>query len=230
MIKSVFTRLKQAAGAKRWCISAAWLLVWSTLQGQPFAREVAAFASKDSLSFPAKKQILFIGSSSFTRWKDMQQAFPRRPLINRAFGGSTLADLLHYQEAVIYPYAPRQVVIYCGENDFAASDTVTVATVVDRYIRLFGEIRKRLPRAYVAYVSMKPSPSRRKLLEKYQEANALIRQYMARQKRTAFINVYDAMLDSSGRPISGIFTRDSLHMNDSGYAIWQKIIEPYLRK
>jgi lysophospholipase L1-like esterase len=230
MIKSVFTRLRQTAGTKLLCIGAAWLLLLSGLQGQPFAREVAVFASQDSLSFPAKKQILFIGSSSFTKWKGMQQAFPRHALINRAFGGSTLADLLYYQEAVIYPYAPRQVVIYCGENDFAASDTVTVATVVDRYIRLFAGMRKRMPRTYVAYVSMKPSPSRRQLLEKYQEANAQIRQYMARQKRTAFINVYDAMLDSSGRPIPGIFTRDSLHMNDSGYAIWQKIIEPYLRK
>jgi lysophospholipase L1-like esterase len=38
------------------------------------------------------------------------------------------------------------------------------------------------------------------------------------------------MLDTEGEPIKEIFTDDSLHMNEKGYAIWQKEIKPYLRK
>ena len=38
------------------------------------------------------------------------------------------------------------------------------------------------------------------------------------------------MLNESGEPIPEIFLTDSLHMNEKGYAIWKKEIEPYLIK
>jgi len=38
------------------------------------------------------------------------------------------------------------------------------------------------------------------------------------------------MLDAQGRPIDSLFTEDKLHMNAKGYAVWQKIIQPYLDK
>jgi lysophospholipase L1-like esterase len=42
--------------------------------------------------------------------------------------------------------------------------------------------------------------------------------------------VWDAMLNSDGKPMEDIFLQDKLHMNAKGYAIWQKLIEPYLIK
>jgi len=36
------------------------------------------------------------------------------------------------------------------------------------------------------------------------------------------------MLGADGKPMPDIFIGDKLHMNAKGYAIWQKIIEPYL--
>lgn len=199
-------------------------------QAQPFAKEVAAFQQQDSLAFPAKQQILLIGSSSFTLWKDVQQYFPEYPILNRAFGGSTLADVWRYRQQIIAPYQPRQIIVYCGENDFAASDTVTVSTVVNRFTQLFAYIRSVYPKVPVAYVSMKPSPSRRHLLAKYQAANTAIQQWLATQKRTAFIDVYQPMIQSNGEPLPHIFLKDSLHMNAQGYAIWQQYMKPVLRK
>lgn len=197
---------------------------------QPFAKEVAAFQQQDSLAFPAKHQILLIGSSSFTLWKDVQQYFPEYPILNRAFGGSTLADVWRYRQQIIAPYQPRQIIVYCGENDFAASDTVTVTTVVNRFTQLFAYIRSVYPKVPVAYVSMKPSPSRRHLLAKYQAANTAIQQWLATQKLTAFIDVYQPMIQSNGEPLPHIFLKDSLHMNAQGYAIWQQYMKPVLRK
>ncbi len=199
-------------------------------QAQPFAKEVAAFQQQDSLAFPAKQQILLIGSSSFTLWKDVQQYFPEYPILNRAFGGSTLADVWRYRQQIIAPYQPRQIIVYCGENDFAASDTVTVTTVVNRFTQLFAYIRSVYPKVPVAYVSMKPSPSRRHLLAKYQAANTAIQQWLATQKRTAFIDVYQPMIQSNGEPLSYIFLKDSLHMYAQAYAIWQQYMKPVLRK
>jgi lysophospholipase L1-like esterase len=38
------------------------------------------------------------------------------------------------------------------------------------------------------------------------------------------------MLNADGSPIPEIFVEDRLHMNAKGYAIWKKILQPYLLK
>lgn len=197
---------------------------------KPFYKEIKGFQKQDSLKTPKSKSILFIGSSSFTYWTDVSDYFPGYPIINRGFGGSTLADLLRYQDFIVYPYQPKQVVVYCGENDFGASDTVTVNTVVNRFKQLFWDIRIRLPRVPITYVAMKPSPSRRKLLPKFIEANAQIAAFLSKQKRASFVDVYPKMLNAEGEPMPEIFKSDSLHMNEKGYAIWQSAMKSYLKK
>lgn len=209
------------------------LICSATLQAQetfPYWKEVQAFRASDSIAFPAPGQILFVGSSSFTRWTDVQQYFPKHKILNRAFGGSSLPDLIRYRYDVLYPYEPKQIVMYCGENDFAASDTVSVETVVNRFKLLFELTRFKFRNTPFMYVSMKPSPARLKLLPKYVEANKIIKKYLATKKKTTFIDVYPRMLNTHGAPMPEIFVADSLHMNARGYAIWKKILESHLMK
>ena len=196
----------------------------------PFWSDIQNFKKQDSISFPPKNAILFIGSSSFTMWKDVQNYFPGYTIINRGFGGSTLLDQIQYEADIIFPYHPKQIVIYCGENDLASSDTVTSAMVFERFKELFQMIREKFTDLPVAYVSMKPSPSRRHLFSKMREGNKLIKDFLATQKNTAFIDVHQQMLNETGEPIPELFLEDSLHMNPKGYAIWKKAIEPYLQK
>ncbi len=196
----------------------------------PFYQDIQSFKKQDSIHFPSKHEILFVGSSSFTKWVDVQDYFPRYTIINRGFGGSSLPDVIRYANDIIFPYQPKQIIIYCGENDFASSDTVSVNTVFQRFKNLFFLIRKQLPKVPVAYISMKPSPSRQHLMEKFIKANDLIKNFLSTKKNTRFIDVYHKMLSDDGKPIKDIFLEDSLHMNAKGYHIWQKIIQPYLLK
>lgn len=196
----------------------------------PFWNEVQKFKAADSASFPASNQILLIGSSSFTLWKDIQAYFPDRKILNRAFGGSTLADVIRYRYDVIFPYQPKQIVIYCGENDFASSDTVTVELVMQRFTTLYNYIRGKYKNVPLAYVSMKPSPSRVHLLDKYKEANRRIRLFLAAKPNSKFVDVYNVMLNGNGEPKNDIFLSDNLHMNAKGYAIWKKKLENVLLK
>jgi lysophospholipase L1-like esterase len=196
----------------------------------PFWNDIQAFKKQDSVSFPGTGKILFVGSSSFTKWKDVQDYFPGYPIVNRGFGGSSLPDVIRYREDVIFPYKPKQIVIYCGENDLAANDTVSAATVVKRFKELFSLIRGRFKNVPVAFVSLKPSPSRAHLFPKMLEANLTIKNYLKKQKKAVFIDVYHKMLKPDGKPMEDIFVEDRLHMNAKGYAIWQKIMEPYLLK
>ena len=205
--------------------------IHASAQEPAYWKDVQAFKKQDSAHFPRAGQILFIGSSSFTMWKDVQKYFPAYPILNRGFGGSTLQDQIYYAKDLIVPYKPRQIVIYCGENDLAASDTVTPSIVMKRFEILFYFIRKHYPRTPIAYISMKPSPSRQHLMPKMEEANRLIKHFLAKRSRTSYINVYSKMLKPDGKtPREDLFLEDRLHMNAKGYAIWQKAIAPHLLK
>ncbi len=196
----------------------------------PFFKEIEAFKKMDQNNPPEKGAILFVGSSSFTNWKDVQNYFPEYEIINRGFGGSSLSDVIRYAPDVIYPYQPSQVVIYCGENDFTTSQNTNADTVLKRFSTLFAMIRKEIPRAHILFISIKPSPSRAKYMPEMVRANELIRKYLKKRPRTGFVDVYNKMLLDDGSPMQDIFLSDKLHMNKNGYLIWQKAIYPYLRK
>src|SRR5579864_7355031 len=78
-----------------------------TVRAQPpFWNEIAEFKHRDSLQHPPSGAILFVGSSSFRKWTNVQADFPGYTIINRGFGGSTLDDVIRYAGDIIYPYHP----------------------------------------------------------------------------------------------------------------------------
>lgn len=200
-------------------------------QQPPFWKDIQAFKKQDSIAPPPKNAILFIGSSSFTNWKDVQDYFPGYTIINRGFGGSTLPDLIRYAGDVIYPYQPKQIVIYCGDNDLASSKSITADSVLTRFKMLYGMIRSELgKKVNVVYVAIKPSISRKHLMPEMEKANALIQKFLKKEKNTAFADVYHKMLNANGQPMPDIFLKDNLHMNAKGYAIWKQVLQPLLIK
>jgi lysophospholipase L1-like esterase len=199
-------------------------------QQPPFWDDIQAFKREDSVHQPVKNAILFVGSSSFTKWTDVADYFPGYKIINRGFGGSTLVDQIRYVNNIVFPYHPREIIIYCGENDLASSDKVTGQMVYERFVHLFQLIRKKLPNIPIVFISLKPSPSRWQLRQKMITANNKIKAFLATKQNTAFVDVYHKMLDKEGLPIKEIYLGDSLHMNAKGYAIWQKELKPHLLK
>jgi lysophospholipase L1-like esterase len=195
-----------------------------------FWQEIVSFKKKDSVQMPQAKSILFVGSSSFARWQDVGDYFPGYTIINRGFGGSSLPDVIRYTYDIVLPYQPKQVVIYCGENDLASSDSIPAEEVFNRFKTFFGMIRNNLPNANIAFVSIKPSPSRASIQNKVKAANKFIKKYIANQKNATFIDIYDAMLDAKGQMRDELYVGDRLHMKPAGYIIWQKAIAPYLLK
>lgn len=214
-------------------LTVALLLVsgFSKVVAQPaFQNEIQAFKKQDSISPPPKNAILFTGSSSFRKWTDVQSYFPAYTIINRGFGGSVLPDVIRYANDIIIPYHPKQVLIYCGDNDLASSDSITPQIVADRFKQLFYVTRNALPKTRVSFVSIKPSPRRERLMPKMKQANSLIKSFLAKQKNTSYIDVFNPMLLPNGKPKPDLFLEDKLHMNEKGYVIWQKAIQPYLIK
>lgn len=201
----------------------------STAQQKPaFWKEIQDFKHRDSVAMPAKNGILFVGSSSFTKWTDLETVFKNYGAINRGFGGSTLAQADFYIADLVYPYQPRQVVIYSGENDIA-TDGVSAEETLSRFATFFTHIRNRFADVPVLYISIKNSPSRVQYAETMIHTNALIKEYLGHYKNTRFVDVNSKMLKNSQlRP--ELFLEDMLHMKPEGYAIWIKEITPLLIK
>lgn len=191
---------------------------------------IQTFKKQDSVTLPPKDPILLVGSSSFTRWKDVQSYFPGYAILNRGFGGAHLTDLIRYADDIIYPYKPKQIVIYCGENDFLPKGA-TPETIFDNFKILYDGIRKNLgKKVNITYISVKPSPRRRRFKSGTIELNTMIENFLQKDKNAQYVDVHSKMLTVDNEPMSAIFTKDSLHMNETGYAIWKKEIAPALLK
>ena len=195
-----------------------------------FFQDIQNFKKADRSYPPVKDIILFVGSSSFTYWKDVQKDLNNPMILNRGFGGSTLVDLWRYKDDVIFAYKPKQIVIYCGENDVASSENVSSSEVAGRFKKLYKSIRNKYPDIPVAFISLKPSPSRWKMKDRMREANHLIRQFAEAENNFVFVDIWDKMLNENGYPKSEIFMADSLHMNKYGYEIWAKALNQVLVK
>jgi lysophospholipase L1-like esterase len=189
-----------------------------------FEADIHAFEAADRASPPPLGGVVFIGSSSIKNWTEVAADFPGVRVLNRGFGGSTLADVVYYQDRILLPYRPRLVVLYAGDNDMVEGRTPE--KVVGDYRAFVARLRSALPQARVAFVSIKPSPSRRAYMDRARETNRRIRAETARDSLQAYIDVFTPMLDASGQPRHELFLADSLHMTRAGYMLWRARLAP----
>lgn len=188
----------------------------------------AAFAAADKIKTPAAGGVLFVGSSSIRMWDDLEQDFQSQPVVvKRGFGGSRMLDCAQHLEKLVVPYKPRLVLVYAGDNDLAEGRSPQ--DVLKSFTDFVEGVRESLPNTRIAYISIKPSPSRQHLMPQIREANSMIRAYASLADNTDFIDIFSPMLSESGAPRQELFTSDNLHMNDSGYDLWQKVITAHLK-
>lgn len=188
---------------------------------------IKAFEEVDRKQTPPSGGNVFVGSSSIRLWK-LEPSFPKHVCLNRGFGGSQLADSAKYAERIVIAYKPRVVVVYAGDNDISGGKTPE--TVFADYRSHRDKIQAALPETKIVFISIKPSPSRWKLRDKAQEANRLIREEIEKGKNQTFVDVWTPMLGPDGMPRAELFLKDQLHMNETGYEVWNKLIEPHLAK
>jgi len=198
----------------------------ATAPANKWEPDIRKFEEADRQSAPPKGAVVFVGSSSIRRWTDLASDFPDTKVINRGFGGSELADSTYFADRIVIPYQPRMIVLYAGDNDLAAGKTPQ--QVFDNYKAFVSHVRGKLPNVKIAFISIKPSLARVKLMDQMRTANSLIREYSAKGKNLVFIDVFTPMLNAEGQPRPEIFIQDGLHTNREGYDIWRKVIAPYL--
>jgi len=193
-----------------------------------FWQDIQNFKKSDQETAPPKDAILLVGSSSFTKWTDVASYFPDKTIINRGFGGSRLTDLNYYADDLLH-YQPKQIIVYCGENDFADNHKLKAKTVVGRFKTFYKKIREKFPNIEVDYISIKYSPSREQLWPQMKEANKKIAAFMKKQPNAEFIDITKVMQDSNGNVRKDLFVEDMLHMTPEGYKLWTSVMNPYMK-
>lgn len=186
------------------------------------------FAAADRQRLPEAGGVLFVGSSSIRLWDGLEDDFRALPVvIKRGFGGSRLSDCSDNLSRLVLPYKPRQIIVYAGDNDLA--EGATPAEVLASFERFVEGVQRELPRSRIAYLSIKPSPSRAALMDSARRTNELIRAYAAERSGVHYIDIFGKMLGADGQPRADLFGPDRLHLNRDGYALWRREIALHLQ-
>jgi len=169
---------------------------------------------------------VFYGSSSIRLWDNLAQSFPGIPVVNRGFGGSTLAECIEFLPRVVLPLRPASLVLYAGDNDLEQGAAPEQALVL--FHQFIERIREHCPLMPIAYISTKPSPVRFWNLTNIRRANDLIRDACSGCPGVTYIDIFPLMLSPAGGSRPDLFNDDGLHMNSAGYALWTGEIRPWL--
>jgi len=199
----------------------------SRLFGQhAFENEIRSYEKQDSISMPAKGQILFIGSSSFRIWKTFATDLAGISAINRGFGGSTMTDALYYFDRMVLTYAPSTVVVYEGDNDLAKGKSPE--ELAKEYEDFSNRLKKSLPKTKLVYLAVRPSLSRIALVEKQKQFNTWLENYCKSQKGRFYLDMHTPFYLPDGTVMPDIFIADRLHLNGKGYQIFSAKIREFI--
>ena len=195
-------------------------------QSDQWEEEIRGFETQDETDPPPEGAVLFVGSSSIRMWTTLADDFPSVPVINRGFGGSEIADAIHFTDRIVLPYEPRMILLYAGDNDIANGKSARdILADVQRFVDL---VHDPLPETRVAFIAIKPSIARWKLVDEMGKANDLVREYAAANDHVEYIDIFTPMLAEDARPRPELFLEDGLHLNAEGYALWRQVVAPFL--
>jgi len=192
--------------------------------------DIAKFEAQEKANPSPKDALLFVGSSSIRMWK-LEESFPDRKTVNRGFGGSTLADSIHYFDRLVTPLAPKAIIVYAGDNDI--KNGMTADEVVADFKTLAGLAAEKLPGTPFVFIAIKPSVSRWSLWPTMKTANERIASWCTEHEGFFYADIAAPMLadvEAGQPPKDTYFLKDGLHMTPEGYAVWKMVIDTLLKE
>ena len=190
-------------------------------------KDIQAFELWDSKNSYPEDAVLFVGSSSIVMWKT-RDYFRELKVINRGFGGSQIAEVSYFAERIVYPYKPKAIVFYAGDNDIAGGKSAQ--RVFEDYKKFVKVTGKKIPHTPIIFIGIKPSLSRWKLWDEMKEANMMIKDFSAGDEKLFYFDSATPLLGDDGKPKSELFKADQLHLNKEGYKLWTERLRPVIEE
>jgi lysophospholipase L1-like esterase len=191
-----------------------------------FEKSIAAYEAADRINPPPKGAILFTGSSTIGGWKTLASDFPDHQVINRGFGGSTIAEATHFADRIVIPYAPKMVLIRSGTNDIHAGKSAD--EVFEDFKAFVAKVHAKLPETDIVFIGLAPAPSRWSERDENRRLNEMVRKYAQGDNGVSYIDTYDTTVTPDGQPREELFVKDRLHFNAEGYKLLAERVRPHL--
>jgi len=172
----------------------------------------------------SKKDIVFLGNSITAGGKwDSLLNLPQAK--NRGISGDITFGVLERLEEVIAG-KPAKVFVLIGINDI--SRNVPDSLILRNYKSIIQRIKKGSKRTKIYFYTLLPVNSSFAKFKKHYDKddhilwlNNEIRKLA--DKEVTIIDLYPHFIDEDKHLLKNV-TRDGLHLNDSGYEIWKKVL------
>jgi lysophospholipase L1-like esterase len=177
--------------------------------------------------------IVLVGSSHF-EWFDTDRFLPGRRFVNRGIASDRLGigerGILHRLDVSVFDVKPGYIVFNNGVNDLGElwrNGEPSMEAVLEAYPRVIGAIRSGAEDVPMLLVNELPTRGRFAGINPLiPPLNALIPE-VAERFGCAFLDFHREVVDEAGE-LRAALTYDGLHLNDAGYALFAKALEPYL--
>ena len=124
------------------------------------------------------------------------------------------------------PYHPRLIVVQEGGNDLHGGRSPE-QFVAD--MKAFVEkVRAKLPGVPIIIGSIGSNTARWNEADTRRQANKLLKDYVSTQKNVSYIDFFESLLGSDGKPRPELFVADGMHPSDLGYQVRVKMMKPFL--
>jgi lysophospholipase L1-like esterase len=177
---------------------------------------------------PAPAGIVFVGSSIFHRWTNLQAQMAPLPIVNLAFDGAVTEDILRLVDSRVLPRRPKVVAYYCGSNDISLGEPA--GPIVARIRQFIDRVTTSLPESRVVFVSINRAPDKQDRWDVVDDVNRQIQKYAVTNGRVTFVDVNPALFNADGSSRLEFFMNDRLHLRPPAYEEFTRILKPVLEK
>ncbi|ERJ57973.1 LamG-like jellyroll fold domain-containing protein [Sphingobacterium paucimobilis] len=176
---------------------------------KPYLAQVKAYEALDKEKPIKVGEVVLLGNSLFSNWKDVQDYFDEDIIYNRSITDIDIAAQQFYSTRLTAPYEPRQVFLYVGEQE--VMEGKTALSIFNQIRPLLEELKYNLPNAEVSFVSLLKTPVNLSLHSRYDELDQLLKGYLTDKSKMSYIDVNAAFETETGDVDSKYFTEEILN-------------------
>ncbi len=194
-----------------------------------YYRRIELFANEPDIT---PNDIVMLGNSITEGGKDWNQRLGTTNVRNRGISGDIAEGLVDRMDAIVNG-KPQKLFILIGINDISMN--ISNDTIVGNIEKIVNEFKKKSPNTKIYLQSIMPfDQSKRgknkRLENKTQaviDANKLIKD-LAKKHRLTYIDLYPHLVEKNTDVLKDSYSNDGLHLNESGYKVWVRILKKYL--
>ncbi|HVS94883.1 MAG TPA: GDSL-type esterase/lipase family protein [Puia sp.] len=198
----------------------------STYRPPSYGQRLALFRSYPN----SVTDVIFLGNSITygTDWNELLQLPEAR---NRGISGDITFGVLQRLDEVTEGQ-PAKLFVLIGINDIGRN--IPDSLILRNYETIIRRVRGASPRTKIYFQTLMPVNNTFTQHKEHYNKDEHIRavneglKALGRRYPITVIDLHPHFLDKEGR-LDASLTMDGLHLNEKGYQVWKKVLQPYLK-